>query len=459
VSAPGAGDPARMHRFDERTTDLVLGYVRDRLSLPEAPLDLPGSAAELERVLAGVITDGGRDPAEVLDLYATHLAPHILSADSPRFLAFIPAAPSKAALLFDTVVSCASIQGISWLEAAGAVAAENQVLRVLADAAGLPQSAGGTFVSGGSAGNLSALAVARDTARGRLGDPRARLRVAVSSQAHSSVTNTLSLLDVEPLVIPTSDRRLDEGSVRAALEADGDPASVCAVVATAGTTNAGIIDDLAGVAAAVAGTGIWFHVDGAYGGAGLLAPSVRDRYRGVEHADSLVIDPHKWLFAPFDCAALIYRDPELARTVHTQKAPYLDIIHSEEPDEWNPTDYAYHLTRRARGLPLWFSMAVNGLDAYRDAIERGLELARLTADLVRERPYLTLLREPELSNVLFERHGWEADDYARWSNDLLVRQRAFVQSTIWDGAVVGRLSFLHPATTEEMVVEVLDAMA
>jgi len=285
------------------------------------------------------------------------------------------------------------------------------------------------------------------------------LRVAVSGQAHSSIANSLRMLDLEALVIPTLDRRLNEEAVRAAFDVDGHSQDVCAIVATAGTTNAGIIDDLAGVAAAIKGRDIWFHVDAAYGGAGLLAASVRSRYDGIEHADSLVIDPHKWLFAPFDCAALLYREPSLAKAVHTQDAPYLDSIHGDDPDEWNPTDYAYHLTRRARGLPLWFSMAVNGLDAYRDAVEAAIELTRTTVELVHERPYLTLLREPELSNVIFRREGWGADEYGRWSTDLLERQRAFVQPTRWDGELVGRLSFLHPATTVEMVVEVLDAMA
>ena len=447
-----------MHRPDPELTDLVLGYVRQRLAVPEVPLDHPGDAAELDLALRGLITDEGRPASEVLDLYARQLALSVISADTPRFLAFIPAAPTKAALLFDTVVSCASLQGISWLEAAGAIAAENQVLRILSDLAGLPEGAGGTFVSGGSAGNLSALVVARDTARRRLGDPRARLRVAVSSQAHSSIGNTLSILDLEPLLIPTENRRLTEQAVRAALDVDGDPASVCAVVATAGTTNAGIVDDLAGVAAAVRDTDMWFHVDAAYGGAGLLAESVRHLYAGIEHADSIVMDPHKWFFAPFDCAALLYREPALAKAVHTQDAPYLDCIHADAT-EWNPTDYAYHLTRRARGLPLWFSMAVNGLDAYREAVERALELARIAADMSRERPDLTLLREPDLSNVLFRREGWEPDDYTRWSHDLLQQQIAFVEPTRWDGEIVGRLSFLHPATTEEMIADILDAMA
>ena len=136
----------RMHDFDPKLTDLVLTYVRDRVLLEEAPLDFPGVKADLEKEIEGMISANGHDPVKVLDLYSETLAKTILSTDSPRFLSFIPAAPTKASLLFDTVVGCASIQGMSWLEAAGALVAENQVLRWIADLAGMPASAGGTFV-------------------------------------------------------------------------------------------------------------------------------------------------------------------------------------------------------------------------------------------------------------------------------------------------------------------------
>ncbi len=391
-------------------------------------------------------------------MFAEVLAPAIISCDSPRFLAFIPAAPTKASLLFDMVVSCASLSGISWLEAAGAIHAENQALRFLADLAGLPSSAGGVFVQGGSAANLSALAVARDTARRRQPALHGRLRMAVSSETHSSVANTMRLLDVDPLFVATSDHHMTGSALSAALESDAEPESVCAVVATAGTTNAGLVDDLAGLAEVSMQRDLWFHVDAAYGGAALLAPSVRSRFVGVEHADSLVIDPHKWLFAPFDCAALLYRDPVLARSVHTQDASYLDVIH-DDPEEWNPSDYAYHLTRRARGLPLWFSLAVHGADAYRDAIERVVATARAAAERIRESPHLELAVEPELSIVLFKRHGWSAAEYDRWSARLLDEQIAFVTPSSWQGEPVARLAFLHPETTVEIVDEILATTA
>ena len=182
-------------------------------------------------------------------------------------------------------------------------------------------------------------------------------------------------------------------------------------------------------------------------------------FAGFERADSFIVDPHKWLFAPFDCAALVYRQPNLAKAVHTQDAQYLEVLHSENPEEWNPSDYAFHLTRRARGLPLWFSMAVNGLDAYRDAVEAGLAIAQRAAERITEAPHVELVRDPGLSIVLFRRPGWVKTDYDDWSARLLHDQIGFVTPTSWEGETVARFAFLHPNTTVEMVDEILASMA
>jgi aromatic-L-amino-acid decarboxylase len=453
-----------MHRVDAVTDQMirsVLAFAENRLRLDPVPLDGgPRDPADLQAALKGLLGDDPHSADQILGVYASVMAPAVISADSPRFLGFIPAAPTKASLLFDMLVSCASIQGISWLEAAGAIHAENQVLRLIADRAGLPGSAGGCFVSGGSAANLSALVVAREVAKRNAGSAAAgrRWRVAIGADAHSSIVNTLRILEMDPLVVHADGHRVTGAALRAAVEEDGDPSSLAAVVATSGTTNAGIVDDLAGVAEVARELGVWFHVDGAYGGAGLFAPSVRRAFDGVEHADSFIVDPHKWMFAPFDCAALIYRDPSLARSVHKQDASYLDVIHGD-PAEWNPTDYAYHLTRRARGLPLWFSLAVYGVDAYTEAIEAGIRLARDTAAEIRTRDYLELIREPELSVVLFRRHGWVPELYTRWANQLLKDQVAFLPPTAWEGETVARFAFLHPHTPMDLVREILDGMA
>jgi glutamate/tyrosine decarboxylase-like PLP-dependent enzyme len=230
---------------------------------------------------------------------------------------------------------------------------------------------------------------------------------------------------------------------------------VFAVVATAGTTNAGVIDDLDGVATVAADAGLWFHVDGAYGAAALAAPSRRAAFAGVERADSFVVDPHKWLFAPFDCAALIYRQPSLARAAHSQHAEYLDVLAS---GGWNPSDYAFHLTRRARGLPFWFSLATHGTDRYAEAVEATLAVARAAARAVDERPQLELVMEPELSVVVFRRRGWSAPEYEEWSDRALQRGDGFVVPTTWAGESALRFCFVNPLTTVADVELLLDSL-
>ena len=444
-----------MHQFDAELTNQVFDYMRDRLSMPEVPLDFPGDPKVLAEALSGLIKPEGNSASDVLKLYDEVISRAVVSGDSPRFMAFIPTAPTKAALLFDMIVSCASIQGISWLEAAGSISAENQVLRWMADVAGLPASAGGTFVSGGSAANLAALTVARDSGRQRLhGGKRLPVRIALSKQAHSSIGNSLGILDIEPFIVETSGFAMTKADLELALsKVNANEAPIVGVVATAGTTNAGIIDDLAGISEVARAHGMWFHVDAAYGGAGLLAPSVRDKFAGIENADSITMDPHKWWFSPFDVAAILYKNPKLAASVHTQDASYLDVLH-EDDSLINPTDLAYHLTRRARGLPLWFSVVVNGTDAYRDAVEASISLTNEVADFVRAHDDLELVIEPTLSVVLWRRKGWTPKDYRDLQDRLIEQQTAFVTPTSWQGETVGRFAFVHPGTTIVMVKEV-----
>ncbi len=451
-----------MFTYDPRMAETVFEYCRERLALDPPPLDFGGVKGDPAPLLEGLLCPEGNGADRVLELFADHLAEAIISIDNPRFLAFIPNAPTKASLLFDMVVSCSSLNGTSFFESAGVVVAENQLLSFLAERAGMPAGSGGTFVSGGSLGNLSALAVARDEGRRRRPerDPR-RLRCAISGEAHSSVGAALHLLGMDPVSVPTADHVLTGEALAAALDADGDPDSIVAVVATGGTTNAGIVDDLEGIGEVARARGLWYHVDAAYGGAAMLGRSRRDLFAGLRHADSFIVDPHKWLFAPLDCCALLYRDPRLARVTHTQHASYLDVLHVPDDEgevEWNPSDYAVHLSRRARGLPMWFSLAVHGTDLYADAIDVAVTNALEAAARIRACDHVELCREPTLSIVLFRRPGWGPDEYLRWSRELLAKQVALVTPTKWEGETVARFAFLNPNTTIEVVDEVLDSM-
>jgi L-2,4-diaminobutyrate decarboxylase len=454
-----------MHAFDPATDELaeqILEYALGRVRLDPPPLDGPRTEAELRAACGDTITPDGIGGDRALALFTDVLAPACISVDHARFFAFVPAAPTDAAVLFDLIVGASSIYGGSWMEGAGAVHAENEALRWLAGVAGLPEGAGGVFVSGGSAGNLSALAAARYTWRSRSGQdtPRVPGIIACAESAHSSIKAAARVMDCDVVAVPGDDRgRLSGAALRASLDAlqPQDAARVFAVVATAGATNTGVIDDLAGVADVCSDRGLWFHVDGAYGGAGLLAPSVRAQFDGIERADSFVVDPHKWLFAPYDCAALLYRDPQLARAAHTQYAEYLDVLTGTA--DWNPADYAYHLTRRARGLPFWFSLATHGTDAYRDAVEYALSLTSQAAELVRETPYTELVLDPSLSVIVFRRTGWAPQDYQAWSDRMLAEGVTFTVPTSWRGETVLRCCFINPRTTVEDVRTIVEAMA
>ncbi|WP_158239457.1 aminotransferase class V-fold PLP-dependent enzyme [Brachybacterium sp. UMB0905] len=437
---------------DEReAVNLALGWAAAHATTPSDPKTTARSAEELQAEVGETITAGGIGAPRAMQLFDEVLLPATRASDDPMNLAYIPAAPTRAAVAFDTVVSAANVFGGIWEGGAGAIFAENQVLRWIADLLGWPADAAGVFVSGGTSGNLSALATAREDALRRRGRrPEGGWALACASTAHSSVAGAARLLDMDVVTVPVDDRgHLTGAALAAALEADP---RICAVVASGGTTNAGIVDDIAAVVEAAHAHDVWVHVDGAYGGAALAAPSARERFTGIEQADSFIVDPHKWLFAPYDCCALLYRDPRPAAAAHSQHASYLDSI---DRGESNPSDLAAHLSRRTRGLPLWYSLATHGTEAYSAAVEKGLSNARTVARAIRESEHLELIAEPELSVVVFRRPGWTAPAYRRWSQRLAKTGTMLCVPTSVNGEVALRLAFVNPATDPQAVIEVL----
>jgi aromatic-L-amino-acid/L-tryptophan decarboxylase len=439
VTALLHGDGAAVGDLADRAVD----WIKQRLADPS--VGVIGEKRSLDAALAGSLTEAGLGLDKAWKSFDDVVAPNNIRLDSERFLAFIPMSPSVASVWMDTIVSAASFSAESWLEGAGAVTAENQVIELLRRAAGMPVGAAGCFMSGGSIGNLSALAVGRQ----RAGDRRA---VAVADTAHASVDNALHLLGLEPLVVPTGlDCRLTGEALRNTI---GDRHDVGIIVAAGGSTNAGVIDDLDGCADVAHEIDAWFHVDGAYGLAALLLPELHDRFAGIDRADSFIVDPHKWLFATAGSCALVYRDPALARQVHTQHGPYIDVLRTED-DAYNPCDLGYQLTRRASGLPIWFALALHGIDAHRDAIRHGIALAAAMADALDADPLTELIMRPELGVVLFRRAGWGATEWKRWANELLRTGTAFVAPSTYKGEAVGRLVFMHPRTPESIIDELM----
>ena len=440
-----------LHGPDARIDDLpdrVVEYIHRRVARTHLGRTAP--ADTIVPLLDGAITASGLGVAGAWDVFARAVDPFTVALDGPRYLAFIPMSPSVVSVWMDALVGAASFSAESWLEAAGAVAAENQALEFIRELAGMPDGSGGCFTFGGSNGNLSAIAVARDVAGGR------RL-AAVADTAHASVDNSLRLLGVEALVVPTgpSGRFTGEGLERALVES-GRADELAVVVASAGSTNAGVVDELGALARVTHDHDAWMHVDGAYGAGALMLPERRALFDGLGDVDSFIVDPHKWFFCTAGTCALLYRDPALAAPTHTQHGPYIEVLHSTTATEtWNPSDYAFQLTRRASGLPFWFTLLVHGTDAMAAAIRASIATTAYAAERLRATDGVELVMEPELTVVLFRKRGWDAGRWQAWARDLLDREIAFVAPTRWKGETVGRLVFLHPLTTEAIVDEVL----
>ena len=460
---------ANFHSIDIHSVEMtmdIMKYVMTRISDTNPTLGAPKTEQELKQLSGETITKAGIGGEKALQLFTQVFSKATVAEDHPRNLAFVPAAPSKASILFDVVTAASSIHGAYWMMGAGGIFCENEAMKWLVSLTGMPSTAFGVFTSGGTAANLSAMVAARERWRQQNSARQNQKAVLVTSYgAHSSIKQMARVIDAEIILVEDDENdQLTGENLGNALQQlpKQQRERVFAVVCTCGTTNAGIIDDLNSIANICEQEQIWMHVDGAYGGAALAAPSVRHLFSGIERADSVTIDPHKWLFTPYDCGAIIYKDIAQAKEAHAQKGTYLEIFKDEGAKGFNPSDYQIQLTRRTRGLPLWFSLAMHGTDLYVKAIERGIELAQLAGQQITEKSYLQLVRDPSLSVVLFERKGWTYEDYTDWTYKQHKSGFALVTPTFWikDGKEipVARFCFINPDTTRKDIEAILDTM-
>lgn len=457
-----------MHNIDidvvEMTMD-IMKYVIGRITRSNPDMGLAISEEELKEKVGETITDKGIGGMKAFELFREVLVKHTVSIDNPKHLAFVPAAPTRAAILFDLVTAASSIHGSYWMEGAGGIFCENEAMSWIVSLTGLPKGSFGVFTSGGTAANLSAVVTAREHWRSKSQDHQYKRGIILcSSQAHSSVKSMVKIIDADILTIPTQEsltkEDLDAAFNQLSVE---DQSRLFAVVANAGTTNAGVIDRMDEVAEFCREKNLWMHVDAAYGGGALMSAKVREEFKGIEFADSITIDPHKWFFAPYDCGAIIYKNPELAKKAHTQEGTYLDIFNQKGMEGFNPSDYQIQLTRRVRGLPLWFSLAMHGTDRYKQAVDAALDLAQVAAELIRDYDYLSLVRPVSLSVVLFKREDWTAEDYRKWTLKNLADNFALVTPTKYqiNGQMetIARFCFINPETTKEDIKAILDSMS
>ena len=414
------------------------------------PLELPPS-----------VTPGGLGGEEAMRRFREVVAPTLRPSGHPMNFAFVGSSPTPAAVAFDLVSSAAATAAGSFGSAGGAVQAENQALRWLIELAGLPAAtAGGTFVSGGTVGNLSALHAARHFAAWKRREagvaPPARWKLAASDNAHSSIVMAARVMDVE-LCAAEGDPagRLTAAGLEELLKRDQSGGEdFFAVAATAGATSNSAVDNLAALAEVCKRRKLWLHVDGAYGLAAMASPMARPMFDGVGRADSFIVDPHKMLFAPYDCCALVYRDAARGRAASMQTAPYLTYDRSQ----WNPAEYAVHLSRRPRGMAFWFSLAVYGTDKYAEAVQAVLDCAAEVADGIEAAEFLELTMRPDLSILLFTRPGMSPDEMRAWCDARWRAGDLFCQPTIWRGGHVFRLCMVNPNTRAGDVLRALETL-
>lgn len=392
--------------------------------------------------------------------------PYAARTNHPGYFAFIPYFTTWPAAVADLIAGAANVSPWAWMESPAATQIELEVIDWFRGWLGMPPGAADVLVSGGSAANLTALLVAREAA----GGPSDDSVVYVSDQGHSSLTRTARAMGLrahQVRVLPTDEHwRLQPGTVAAAARTDRRAGRVpFAVCAAAGSTSTGAVDPLAGLADVCAAEALWLHVDAAYGGFAALTPKGQALLAGIERADSVTIDPHKWLFQPFECGGVLVRDgASLARAfgVHPD---YLDSTGTHGTGEVNLGDWGLQLSRGFRALKVWMSVQAFGLAAFRTAIDRNMELASYAEELVRDNDALTLMAPASLGIVCFHRE-WPDCDEAETERrgvalaDALERPGgAFVSTTRLAGRHAIRLCVLNPTSSEAHIRQVIEHFA
>ncbi|HUP20768.1 MAG TPA: aminotransferase class I/II-fold pyridoxal phosphate-dependent enzyme [Gemmatimonadota bacterium] len=444
-----------MRALGHHVVDLLVDH---QVGLRDQPAGARADRATLEARLREPAPETGSDPEAVV----ARLERDVLSAmgrvHHPRFFAFVPSPSNFVSVLGDTLAAGYNVFAGTWFESSGPAMLELVVLDWLREWCGLPESTEGLFTSGGSAANLTALAVAR---RARLDDRVEGAVAYASDQTHSAVGRALRVLGFAPdqlRTVPSDARfRLPVEPLRAAIEADraAGRRPFC-VVASAGTTNTGAVDPLDELADLCRDEGLWLHADAAYGGAAVLSERGRAALAGIERVDSLALDPHKWLFQPYEIGCALVREGGLLGETFHVLPDYLRDVEARA-GEVNFADRGIQLTRSFRALKLWLSIQVFGLAAFREAVERGISNAETAEAILRESGAWEIVTPAGLGVVTFRWRAEDADTAERATAGLVEAAQAdgftLVSSTRLRGRTVLRLCPINPRTTDEDLLE------
>src|SRR3954451_13415687 len=452
-----------MRRAGYSAVDMLVRHLTDA----EAPPLRRATASDMQSLLGGAAPEHPTPFADILEELERDVLPYRARGDHPGFFTFISYCGTWPGALGDLIASAANVYASTWLESPGPSQVELEVLGWFKEWIGYPQSASGILVSGGSAANMTALACARESLVGPMSDD---LVAYVPDQAHSSVARAARILGFrlsQVRVLPVGEGlRLDPATLRGAIENDRAAARRRLFVSVSGgSTSTGAIDPLPAIAEICREVGAWLHVDAAYGGFAALTERGRKALAGIESADSVTIDPHKWLYQPYECGCLLVRDGSLLRRAFEIAPDYLlDAVPDE--GEVNFSDLGMQLSRSSHALKVWLSVKTFGLAAFRDAIDRSLDQALLAERLIEESDTLELLSPAQLGIVCFRRRFDEAAD--EYESDVMHEELmaalersgiAFVSSTRLRGRFALRMCVMNFTTRDSDIEGTIDFLA
>lgn len=447
-----------MRRLGYRAVDIIVDHFAHLSTKRVGSLK---ARQEMEAIFREVIPKEGMDPGELLDFVEKEVVPNLTHLDHPRFFAFVPGPNNYMSVLAEFLAVGLNIFSGDWLGAPAAAQIELVVIKWLTDLFQLPESAGGLFVSGGSMANLMALVLAVHHKK----QPEKVGVAYCSDQTHSCIERAIRILGKERMELRTIDtderfRMKGEQLSRAIQEDKGKGKQPVAVIANAGTTNTGSVDDLKRIAELCEAENLWWHIDGAYGGVGILDERQQELYVGIEQADSIAIDPHKWWFQPHETACLLVRDQSQLSDVFYMMPEYLkDVDLSEE--EINYSNYGIQLTRSFRAFKLWMSLKTFGLNNFALAVKRGIGLAELAEQEIRKYAGWVVVSPASLGIVTFQFHqpGWSKEKINQLNqaimDEMLKSGFAMLSSTALHGRRVIRLCAINPRTTEEDIEQTI----
>jgi aromatic-L-amino-acid/L-tryptophan decarboxylase len=451
-----------MRALGAHALDLVIGHFETNRDSPVA-VTLP--RAQTERMLRTGLPEQPTPVRELVDILARDVFPNALKPDHPRFYAFVPSPTNFVSVIGDLLISGHNLFAGHWMAASAAGQIEINVIDWLNELVGFPKSGGGILLSGGSMANLSAIAAAREA---RLGGPNERAVVYCSDQTHSSMAKALRILGFRPeqkrTIVTDDGFRLSMPALEAAVAEDRAAGRVpFCVVANGGTTNTGAVDPLGPLADLCAREKLWLHVDGAYGAAAVITERGRTALAGMERADSITLDPHKWLFQPFELGCLLVRDAGVLqaafRVEDEDHADYLEDVTRHVQLDVNFYECGLQLTRSFKALKLWLSMRTFGLAEFRRAIRIGFEMADHAERTLRAAGSWEIATPSQMGVVTFRwrdasKTGAQIDAITRETVDMMREDGyALVMSTALRGRPVLRMCPINPATTQGEIEE------